>query len=380
MMDLLIPKAFAQGAKTAADAASSGTASGVTGLFGYVAANITNWIAGVIVIVLFWMAGKMAANRIKETMLRKRDDIQESALILVERITKITIVTIGITIAFAINGLNFTAVIGAFSLGIGFALKGIIENFISSIIMLSQKYVSIGDFIQVGPMMGTIISIDTRVTVLQGLDGSEIVIPNEQMLSQTLISYTKNPFRRIDLQVGVDYKTNLPMVTSLIKGVLEKDKDIVPKPESLILVDAFGDSSITITIRFWVESSANWQKIRSNLANRLKMAFDEVGVSIPFPIRTLKLDDNDRAFLSTMDSLKKGIVPDKAKVPSMANVAAASLHTENAAQVPYSAFQETAHTQAAEPAKEPAPVPLQETKIPVAAAAVSKPTPPPSHL
>ncbi|MBU0727470.1 mechanosensitive ion channel family protein [Patescibacteria group bacterium] len=345
---MFIENAFAQSGflGTARDTAVAGGEAavdagqtGVQGLVSYVLNNVDNWIAGLVIIFIFWIIAKMVANGIKETIIKKKgDEVQESALVLIDRISKITIVTIGITIALAINGLNFTAVIGALSLGIGFALKDILGNFISGIIMLSQDRIRIGDFIKVNDILGTIVSIDTRATILQAIDGTEVVIPNQTMLGQTLISYSTNPFRRIDLSVGVDYKTNLPMVTSLIKGILDKDVDIVPKPEPLILVDEFGDSSINVMIRFWVESSANWQSIRSNLANKIKKAFDELGVSIPFPIRTLKLDEDDRSFLKTMDSMKKGIVPEPHQVPNKEAIIAAAAGTENAEHIPYNVF------------------------------------------
>src|SRR5690606_14530628 len=144
----------------------------------------------------------------KRTIIDKKgEDVHEASLVLVERVTVITISIIGITIAFAINGLNFTAVIGALSLGIGFALKDIIGNFISGVIMLSQNRVRIGDFIKVKDILGTIIGIDARATILQAIDGTEVVIPNQTMLGETLISYSTNPFRRVKLDIGVDYKT-----------------------------------------------------------------------------------------------------------------------------------------------------------------------------
>lgn len=124
------------------------------------------------------------------------------------------------------------------------------------------------------------------------------------------------------------------MVTGLIKAIIDKDKDIVVKPEPLILVNEFGSSSINIMIRFWVESNANWMNIRSNLAHRIKKAFDEVGVNIPFPIRTLKLDEDDRALLKTIDSIKKGVVPDKSGTPTKEQVIAAAENTANAVQIP----------------------------------------------
>lgn len=352
MLDFLIPEALAQGitgtvgsaASAGKDVAVGGAQSGLQALFSYVVSNIGNWIAALIIVVISAIIASMAAKAAKNAILKERDDVQEGALILVERMTKILVLTVGITIAFAINGLNFTAVIGALSLGIGFALKDIIGNFISGVIMLAQNRINIGDFIKVGDTLGTIVNIDTRATILQAIDGTEVVIPNQIMLGETLISYSANPFRRIDLGVGVDYNTNLPMVTSLIKAIIDKNEDIVIKPEPLILVDEFGDSSINILVRFWVESTANWMKIRSNLANRIKQGFDEVGVSIPFPIRTLKLDEDDRSFLKTMDSMKKGIVPEETPVPSKDQITTAAGNTEKAIQVPYNVFIESERT------------------------------------
>ncbi len=346
MLDWLIPPAKAQSvfdnaaqtAENGAEVVADGAQGGIQSFISYVANNIDNWIAGIIIVFVFYIIARMSAASIKKTMISKREDIQESALILVDRITKITIITIGITIAFAINGLNFTTVLGALSLGIGFALKDIIGNFISGVIMLSQSRINIGDFIRVGEILGTIVNIDTRATILQGIDGTEIVIPNQTMLGETLISYTTNPFRRIDLMVGVDYKTDLPMVTSLIKGIIDKDENIVVKPEPLILVDEFGDSAINIKIKFWIETGNSWMKIRSNLANKIKHAFDEVGVNIPFPIRTLKLDEDDRSFLKTMDSLKKGVVPELKKTPSNEEIAHAATKAGQSQNIPFPIF------------------------------------------
>lgn len=399
MLDFLIPEVLAQGitgtvgsaAAVGKDVAVGGAQTGIQALFSFVVDNIGNWIAGLVIVVISVILGNMAAKAAKNAILKERDDVQESALILVERMTKILVITVGVTIAFAINGLNFTAVIGALSLGIGFALKDIIGNFISGVIMLAQNRINIGDFIKVGDTLGTIVNIDTRATILQAIDGTEVVIPNQIMLGETLISYTANPFRRIDLMVGVDYKTDLPMVTSLIKAIIDKYEDIVIKPEPLILVEEFGDSSINIKIRFWVESTANWMKIRSNLANRIKQAFDEVGVNIPFPIRTLKLDEDDRSFLKTMDSMKKGIVPEETPVPSREEITTAAGKTEKAMQIPYNVFDESQRTgqvvtpeemkpEAAHPDVahkiDPAPGHTQEPRKPAEKVAAEKPAAP----
>ncbi len=396
-LEKLIPSAYAQFSQQVKDTAVAGkdvavgsAESGLEELVKFVVKNIDNWIAGIIIVVVAWVIAKMAAGAIKREIIKKKgDDVQESVLILVERMTTIVILTVGVTIAAAINGLNFTAVIGAMSLGIGFALKDIIGNFISGIIMLSQDRIRIGDLIKVGDVVGTIVSIDTRATILQATDGTEVVIPNQSMLNETIISFTTNPFRRIELVVGVDYGTDLPMVTSLVKGILDKDKDVVVKPEPLILVDEFGDSAINIKVLFWVESSNNWMKVRSNLANRIRKTFSELNINIPFPIRTLKLDEDDRSFLKTMDSMKKGLVPELIPVPTNEAVMQAALESENEPQVPADIFEQRK-------APAPTPAPVAESKVeapasepemppvPQAPKAPEKPAepaaPPPTHL
>jgi small-conductance mechanosensitive channel len=244
--------------------------------------------------------------------------------------------------------------------------------------MLSQDRIKIGDFIKVSDILGTIVSIDTRATILQAVDGTEVVIPNITMLNETVISYSTNPFRRIELIVGVDYNTDLPMVTSLIKGIINKDKDMVPKPESMILVDEFGDSSINIKIRFWVESSADWQRIRSNFANKMKKAFDELGINIPFPIRTLKLDEDDHAFLKTMDSMKKGEVPEPAVVPSKNQIAGTAASTEKEEHIPYEVFKEEKPAPPMPPLERAAKEPVDEP-VP-ATVTVEEESAPPTHI
>lgn len=380
MFDFLVPKAFAQGVagnNTGTAATTENVQTGLQKFFGYVLSHLNSWLAGAVVIAIFYVLAKMASQAIVKAITREREDVQQSTLLLFERITKITILGIGVTIALAINGLNFTAVIGALSLGIGFALKDIVANFISSIILLSQDRIKIGDLINVNGIIGTIISIDTRISVLQALDGTEVVVPNAVMLSSTLISYTTNPFRRIDLMLGVGYETDLSLAISLIKGVFDKCKEVVVKPEPLITVDEFVNGTIQICARFWVESRApgGWQRIRSDIAYRIKRAFDKVGISMPSGVTTIKLDEDDRAILKTIDSIRKGYVPEPHKNPTKEQVAEAALETENLPKHPYKIFPEP---QKPAPTPPVAPVPVV---VPVTPPAPPKPpAPPPTHM
>lgn len=372
-----------QKAKTATSFAQQHSEAGANSLLGYVVSHIDNWIGGVMVIALFYILGKMGAKAAKEAILRSRgEEVQESVVVLVERITFLTILFIGITIAFALNGLNFTAVIGALSLGIGFAVKDILSNFISGVIILSQDRIRIGDLINIEGIIGTIVSIDARSTILQALDGTEVVIPNHNMINQTLISYTTNPFRRSEILVGVQYSTDLPKAVSLIKGVIKGYKDIVDKPEPQVLIDQFGDSSIVIKVFFWAESRKNWLVIKSNLANRIKKALDEVGITMPFPIRTLKFDQDDREFLKTMDSLKKGIVPEALPPKTDDMLINAVEKTKNEPNIPYKLEKEVNKQNSSNNEAIPDLNPLTLDPPPVTGVKAQNPTasPPPTHL
>ncbi len=373
-----IPTAYAQ----TTPAATTSLLSGETGtkslskFSAFILANIDNWIAGVIIVVVAAILAKMASTWARDAMIRaKGEEVQENALVLVERMTKMGILALGLLIALAINGLNFTAVIGAVSLGIGFALKSFIENFISSVMMLAQNRIRIGDLVDINGFMGRIVSIDMRTTVIQQLDGPMITIPNQTMLSSVWTSYSANPFRRMELLVGVAYETDLPTATSIIKGVIAKFPDIVPKPEASVMIDAFADSSITIKVWFWVESTKPFLVVRSNLANRIKNAFDKAGISITCPVRILKFDKDDPALLKTIDSIKKGTMPEPKPNLTKEQMAEYAAGTEKMAKIPMNVFE----------VPKPVPVPVAEVPsnlmgAPIVGTSAAGSTPPPKHI
>jgi small conductance mechanosensitive channel len=368
-----IPKAYAATVPAASDAALLGGETGVKSLSkfsSFILSHIDMWAAGVVIIILAAILAKKASTGARDAMIKaKGEEVQENALVLVERMTKMGILLIGITIALAINGLNFTAVIGAISLGIGFALKQFIENFISSVVMLSQNRIRIGDLVDINGFLGRIVGIDMRTTVIQQLDGSMDTIPNQTMLLSNWTSYSANPFRRMELLVGVAYETDLPTATSIIKGIIAKYPDIVPKPEPTVLVDAFADSSVTIKVWFWVETTKPFFVVRSNLAYRIKKAFDKANINITCPVRVLKFDQDDRALLKTVDSMRKGYVPEPRPDLTKEQMAEIATETEKLEKVPMNVFE----------VPKPAVVP-----VPVSPAPIPKPQgnpiPPPKHL
>jgi hypothetical protein len=173
------------------------------------------------------------------------------------------------------------------------------------------------------------------------------------------------------------------MATSLVMGIISKNKKIVTKPPPKVLVNDFGPSSINLQIYFWIQTGDNLLGIKSNLAAQIKKAFDKAGVKIPFPIQTIKLDEDDRSFLKTMDSLKKGIIPEPAKVPGDDVLAEIAEKTSMEPNIPHNPFDKikSAEAKAAPVAKDAGPAQTQPIgsieKVTAITGAAPTPPPPP---
>ncbi|MDI1321965.1 MAG: mechanosensitive ion channel [Algoriphagus sp.] len=205
---------------------------------------------------------------------------------------RLAIITVGFFIAAAAASIplnNITIVLGALSVGIGFGLQTIINNLVSGIILAFERPIQIGDEIEVGNMSGTVKEVGIRASKIQAYDGSEIVVPNGDLLSQQLVNWTlSDNRRRIEIKVGVSYGSDMQKVKSVIDGVLAREKVLkIPLPR--VLMENFGDSSVEFRVLFWVETIDIWLDMRAEIMSAIYEAFQKNGIEIPFPKRDLYL-------------------------------------------------------------------------------------------
>ncbi|MBU1374198.1 MAG: mechanosensitive ion channel [Bacteroidetes bacterium] len=212
-----------------------------------------------------------------------------SSLLLV----RLSIWVIGFLIAIAASGIpldKITIIIGALGVGIGFGLQNIVNNVVSGLVMVFEKPIQVGDLIEVGSEVGTVRSMGIRASKILTLDGSEVIIPNGDLLSQNLINWTlSNTHKRISLEIGVAYGSDIDLVKQIFKDILEKREDVMQTPSPLILLDNFGDSSVNFRILFWVGDIDNWLIIKSILMSNIFEEFYKQGVQIPFPQRDVHI-------------------------------------------------------------------------------------------
>lgn len=185
---------------------------------------------------------------------------------------------------------KLTIVVGALGVGIGFGMQNIVNNLVSGLILAFEKPMQIGDVIELGTRIGTVKEIGIRSSKISTFEGSDIIVPNGEFISQQLVNWThNNSYRRIELLVGVAYGTDLVKATEGIKQVLEANNDVMLHPPVSILVHEFADSAVTIRILFWTNNYDRWTVLKSEVLKAIYQKFDELGVNIPFPQRDLHI-------------------------------------------------------------------------------------------
>lgn len=187
----------------------------------------------------------------------------------------------------------FAFVSGAVAIGFGFGAQNIINNFISGWILMWERPIKIGDFLELGEVRGTVESINTRSTRIRRVDGVHLLIPNSQLLETTVTNWTlEDDLVRTSIRVGVAYGSDVRLVEKLLYQAANEHPDVLETPAKLVLFDNFGDSSLEFELNLWIHSTAErgLRMIRSDLRFRIDALFQEHGVVISFPQRDVHLD------------------------------------------------------------------------------------------
>lgn len=291
----LIPEVYAQatriGSKGVETAEQSKTA--VSELFYVIWDKIDNWFAALLVFGVSLILANTFRKMVIERISRHLDEEHQDILILSGRATYVTVMGLGLTIGLKVAGIDITAIVAAIGFGIGFAMKDLIMNFIAGVILMITRNYTIGDFIKVGDAFGKITEIQGRATILKALDGTKIIVPNSDLFSNRVISYTSNPFRRLDVLTYVDYSTDLRKAIQVLMNVMKSNEQILKEPEPVVLIKEWGDSNINLLMRFWVDSKSKWWTISSNVRLAVNESFEKAHISMSFPARTMYWGEND---------------------------------------------------------------------------------------
>ncbi len=187
----------------------------------------------------------------------------------------------------------FAFVSGAVAIGVGFGAQNIINNFISGWILMWERPIRIGDFLEVGDSSGTVEAINTRSTRIRRTDGVHMLIPNSALLENTVVNWTLvDRVTRTTVRVGVAYGSPVRSVAELIEQSVCEQEAVLKEPEPLVIFEDFGDNALVFDAYFWVHAvgDRDLRVIRSNIRFRIDALFSENDIVIAYPQRDVHID------------------------------------------------------------------------------------------
>ncbi len=249
--------------------------------------------------ILFWL-GRIS-NETGQQVIRRQSSFDKGTEELLVKLLQISLYSFIFILLLQIVGINLTALTvfgGALGVGLGFGLQQIAANFISGIIILMDRSVTIGDFVELEDGRGgTIREMNMRCATLETFDGRDIIVPNEQFITSVFTNWThNNKKQRYSIEFSVAYKTDLPPMFDVIRKVVAShpqvlsglDIPIAERPD--VEIAGFGDSGIDILVDFWMEAIDDGEyRVGADLNLMIWMALKETGVEIPFPQREVKI-------------------------------------------------------------------------------------------
>ncbi len=183
---------------------------------------------------------------------------------------------------------SFIAVLGAAGLAVGLALKGSLSNFASGFLMIIFKPFKVGDYVEAAGVSGTVETIQIFTTTLKTPDNKTVIVPNSSVTGDNIVNWTTKGTRRVDMVFGIGYQDDIDKARQIMTDILAKDDRILKDPAMLIAVSELADSSVNFVVRPWVNLADYWGVYFDALEN-IKKAFDEAGISIPYPQQDVHL-------------------------------------------------------------------------------------------
>lgn len=189
----------------------------------------------------------------------------------------------------------FAFISGAVAIGVGFGAQNIINNFISGWILMWERPIRIGDFLEIEDLRGTVEAINTRSTRIRRVDGVHILIPNSHLLENMVVNWTlMDRLTRCSVRVGVAYGSDVPRVVELMTRAAEEYPSVLKEPAFAVLFEDFGDNALIFDLNVWINADLerDLRRVRSELRFRIEALFRESEVVIAFPQRDIHVDGN----------------------------------------------------------------------------------------
>ncbi|EPQ9985997.1 small-conductance mechanosensitive channel MscS [Vibrio vulnificus] len=252
-----------------------------------------NIISAIVILFIGNIIVKAVANSVSKVLNKKEMD--KAVVEFIHGLVRYLLFVIVLIAALGRVGVetaSVVAVIGAAGLAVGLALQGSLSNFAAGVLIVAFRPFKSGDYVEIGGVAGSVEAIQIFQTVLKTPDNKMVVVPNSGVIGGAITNYSRHATRRVDLMIGVSYKSDLKKTKQVIRETLEKDARILKDPDMTIGVVAMADSSVNFVVRPWCKTEDYWNVYFDSM-QAIKEALDANGIEIPFPQMDVHLNKVD---------------------------------------------------------------------------------------
>lgn len=261
---------------------------------GHQSFNLWMLVHGSVIVCLTLLGALWIASLIEGRLMAARE-MDGNMREVLARLTKAFLLVVALLLSLTLVGIDVTALSvfsGALAVGLGFGLQKIASNYVSGFIILLDRSIRLGNLVSVDDKTtGTVTQITTRYTVLHTLNGTEVIIPNEYLVSNMVrnLSFTDTRIR-VAVSVQVAYDAEIEKAMSLMIAAARLQTRVLADPEPAVLLTAFADSGISLELGFWVsDPETGTGGVRSDISLAILKSFREQGIEIPFPQREVRI-------------------------------------------------------------------------------------------
>ncbi len=247
-------------------------------------------IVGAIAIIVI---GRIVVGVLSNMVIRlmRKSDTDETLTKFIGSLVRITLLVFVFIAALGTLGVqttSFVAIIGAAGLAIGFALQGSLSNFAAGVMLIIFRPFKAGDVVEAGGSTGSVEEVRIFNTIMKTPDNKKVIIPNSKITGDTIVNYSSKDKRRVDMVFGIGYDDDIRKAKETLEQILASDSRILKDPEPTVAVSELADSSVNFVVRPWVKTEDYWG-VFFDITEKVKLTFDEKGISIPYPQQDLHL-------------------------------------------------------------------------------------------
>ena len=242
-----------------------------------------NIVAALAIIIVGLIIARMISNAVNRLMISRKIDATVadflSALVRYGIIAFTLIAALG---RVGVQTASVIAVLGAAGLAVGLALQGSLSNLAAGVLLVMFRPFRAGEYVDLGGVAGTVLSVQIFSTTMRTADGKIIVIPNGKIIAGNIINFSREPARRNEFIIGVAYDSDIDQVKQILTDIIQSEDRILKDREMTVRLNELGASSINFVVRVW-SNSGDLQNVYWDVLERIKREFDANGISFPYP-------------------------------------------------------------------------------------------------